>query len=89
MTEPHTFDYSAQGRAGRTTYLLALKGPMRTSEIAESVGLTTGAGVRAMMANLSSAGVPIYQPEPGSWALRQEELYERFGQRSAGPKDLL
>ncbi len=86
MTDVHTFDYSPQGRAGRTTYLLALKGSMTTGQIAESVGLSSGAAVRAMMANLGAAGVPIYQPERGHWAIEDQELTARFGHSGGVPE---
>lgn len=56
---------------------------MTTGEIAESVGLGSGAAVRAMLANLSSAGVPVFQPQRGYWALFDDELVRRFGQSSA------
>jgi hypothetical protein len=81
-------DLSPQGRAALTTYLLALRGEMTTSEIAESVGLGSGAAVRAMLANLSSAGVPVFQPQRGCWALFDEELARRFGQGSM-PNNLM
>jgi hypothetical protein len=81
-------ELSPQGRAALTTYLLALRGEMTTGEIVEAVGLGSGHAARAMLANLSSAGVPVYQPQRGCWALYGEELARRFGQSSA-PHDLM
>ena len=73
-------DMTPQGRAALITYLLMLRGEMTIGQIAESVELGSGSAVRAMMANLSSANVPVYQPERGSWAINRDEMARSFGQ---------
>lgn len=63
-----------QARAARATYLLVMRTlggahQLTSREIAEATGLGTAAGVRYLMDNLTLAGVPVWQPGPGLWAL--------------------
>jgi hypothetical protein len=44
---------------------------MTTRQLVEVTGIT-GAAVRSMMDNLSVAGVPIYKPAYGEWAILKE-----------------
>lgn len=62
-------DLTPQGRAARITYLLVLHHEMSTQQIAAQIGLKNGNGIRSIMDNISVAGIPLYQPEPGFWAI--------------------
>ena len=60
-----------QGRAALVTYLLMKRESMTTRQLVEVTGIT-GAAVRSMMDNLSVAGVPVYKPAYGEWAILKE-----------------
>ena len=64
-------DMTPQSRAALVTFLLMQKVEMTTAELADATGIS-GAGVRYLMDNLSLAGVPIYKPCHGHWAILRE-----------------
>ncbi len=61
-----------QARAAKATYLLMLNGEMRSRELADRLGYANTNGVSYLMDALSLAGVPVYRPHFGSWAIVQE-----------------
>lgn len=84
-----------QERAAKATYLLimnALEGcgerAMTMREITETVELQSHQGFYALMDNLSRAGIPVYCPEPGRWALNVDGLPPIFSRRQTCIPDL-
>lgn len=62
-------ELTPQAKAALATYLLMMYEEMTTAEICRHTGITTRQGVLYLMDNLSSGGVPVYQPTPGRWAI--------------------
>lgn len=56
-------------RGALATYLLMCVDEMSTSHLREALGYKSGDGVRYNLDNLSIAGIPIYQPREGYWAI--------------------
>lgn len=71
ITQQPLDNLTPQGRAALVTYLLMKRESMTTRQLAEVTGIT-GAAVRSMMDNLSVAGVPVYKPGHGEWAILKE-----------------
>ena len=61
-------ELTPHAKAARVTYLLMQRGRMTTRELSEVTGMS-GNGVRYLMENLSLAGVPVWKPRHGEWAL--------------------
>lgn len=60
---------SPQARAARATYLLMLHGSVSTARLVDELGYGDGHGVWHLMNNLSQGGVPVFQPQPGTWCI--------------------
>lgn len=65
---------TAHGKAGLAPYLLAIRAEMTTAELKRALGLESSSGIHYLMDNLSFAGVPVYQPGHGLWAIDNTEL---------------
>lgn len=65
---------TAQSRAARATYLLMIRRSISTAELRAALGFMNVSSVYPLMDNLSAAGVPVYQPDIGLWALNRERL---------------
>ena len=61
-------------RGALATYLLLSVDEMSTDSIMNSMGYKSRRGAQYLMDNLSFAGVPIYQPREGYWAINKGDM---------------
>lgn len=62
-------DYTPQTKAALATFLLMNEMEITTAQLKKATGITTAAGIRYLMGNVSAAGVPVYQPRPGVYRI--------------------
>jgi hypothetical protein len=70
-------EITAQARAARVTYLLALRGEITTDEVRRHTGLTTSEGVGFLMKNVESV-VPVEKARRALWRLK-DDVTEQAG----------
>ena len=61
-------------RGALATYLLMGVDEMSTGDLQDALGYKTRNGVRYSLENVSFAGVPVYQPRDGYWAIIKGDL---------------
>jgi len=71
-------EMTAQARAARVTYILALRGEITTDEVRQQTGIETSAGVIYLMKNIGTV-IPIEKRRRARWGLREEVKIEGAG----------
>lgn len=64
-------EITAQARAARITYLLALRGELTTDDVRQHTGIETSAGVVYLMKNIAAV-VPVEKRRRALWGLRDD-----------------
>ena len=65
-------ELTPHGRAAVVTLHLVREGELTNKQIRDLSGLQTLTGVHYLMGNIGGAGIPVYQPRNGVWALLDE-----------------
>lgn len=73
-----TTDITAQARAARVTYLLALRGELTTDDVRRHTGLTTSEGVAALMRNVEM-GAPVEKVRRAHWRVKDGFAHKAEG----------
>ena len=69
-------DMSPQGRSAKVVFVMLVSREKRITveRVMEIAGYRSREGVRQLMEKISAGGVPIYQPEPGVWAILDDDV---------------